>query len=147
MVRSGCMLARQAFLMGLLLAQIFVFLKAEHPMLFFADWENNYGPTVMKFEENNWQLIGKKGIISEAASYESIAISNDGILYIAFRDVGKNYGASVMKFNGSDWEFVGERGFTDPTQQVGGPINLSLTLDNNGVPYIAYQDFTNGSIT
>lgn len=117
------------------------------PYAAFSDWSSHYSTTVMKFNGNEWEVVGKKGISDSATSYQSLAVDKNGIVYIAFRDVGHNYGASIMKFNGIDWEYVGGRGFTDDVQKVGGPLNLSLTLDNYGVPYIAYQDFSDGFLT
>ncbi len=110
------------------------------PYVTFQDRVNQYGTTVMKFDGADWQVVGQKCITSSASSFNTIAIDSKGIPYIAFRDAqDNNYGASVMRFNGTSWEFVGMRNFTDPQRGYGGASQVSITLDKNDVPYIAYQ--------
>ncbi|MDY0089586.1 MAG: T9SS type A sorting domain-containing protein [Flavobacteriaceae bacterium] len=52
--------------------------------------------SVVKFENNNWQSVGT---LNSIGSQVSLDISNNGVLYVAFRDFTNNYGATVLKYD------------------------------------------------
>jgi len=47
--------------------------------------------------------------------------------------------ATVMKYTGGAWEFVGSANFS-----AGHVDTISLALDSNNTPYVAYEDYANG---
>ncbi len=122
------------------------FSKSGVPYVVFTDSYYDKKVSVLKYNGSEWVYVGTPGLSESAGTYPSIDIDMNDTPYIAFRDFAHNYGASIMKYI-SAWTYVGNPGFTDATQTYGGALNLSLTLDKNGVPYIAYQDFTNNFIT
>ena len=44
-----------------------------------------------------------------------------------------------MKYNGSSWVLVGTRGFSG-----GAAYNTSMAMDSSGMPYVAFEDVSNG---
>jgi hypothetical protein len=62
--------------------------------------------------------------------------------YVAYADGNNNRRATVMKWDGDEWIQVGDgAGFSD-----GSIGHLSLDIDSNGIPYVAYTD-DNGQAT
>ncbi|HWB63040.1 MAG TPA: T9SS type A sorting domain-containing protein, partial [Chitinophagales bacterium] len=101
---------------------------------------NNSNATVMTFNGSNWLAVGSTGFSSDAATYESIAIDNNNVPYIAFSDYGANngYAATVMKFDGNNWVNVGSQGFTPGEADF-----TTLAFDKNNTLYLAYSDAQN----
>ena len=95
----------------------------------------------MKFNGSFWETVGATGFSGGGSIYTdpSLAISNGGEPYVAFRDSGNENKMSVMKFNGNDWIYVGTSGFS-----AGNVIYPSLAFGPNGEPYVAYTDGGNG---
>jgi len=56
-----------------------------------------------------------------------------------FSEYGNSDKATVMKYDGSSWVNVGSAGFS-----AGGAGYISLAIDSNNTPYVAYQDNGNG---
>jgi hypothetical protein len=50
------------------------------------------------------------------------------------RDDANDRKATVMRYNGLTWEPVGNKGFSDDAWY------LSLAINENGNPYVAYRD-------
>jgi len=82
----------------------------------------SFGKTVRvaRFDGTDWielgdALTGASGE-KKGASMHSIAINNQGIVYVAYTDADSPYGGkyshTVKKYNGSTWELVGDAGFT-----------------------------------
>jgi hypothetical protein len=91
------------------------------------------GGAVSYFNGNAWVSVGFSGSLP---GYLSMAISNDGILYIAYSDLSINRKITVKKYvPGANWTVVGVAGFSN------NPIELpNIAVDGNGVPYVAYAD-------
>jgi hypothetical protein len=121
------------------------------PYVVYADGSDNNRATVMKFDGVNWQTVGSTGFTPGGAGFTSIAIDKNGIPYVAFRDQGdtvynswpNGYRVSVMKFDGANWVYVGTPGFSGTGPSSGGAIYISLALDTNGVPYVAFTNMNN----
>ena len=65
--------------------------------LAFSDWGNSKKATVVKYDGENWNLVGEAASMGDA-SYISIAISDNGTPYIAYRDnynMRRTYGNEV----------------------------------------------------
>jgi hypothetical protein len=112
------------------------------PFVAYMDRSNGYKTTVMKFDGSSWISVGNKGFGS-AGSFQSITIDSQGLPYVAFRDKQNGYKASVMKFDGTTWNYLGMAGFSTPGPNPFGAAFITLTLDHNDVPYIAYSDDVN----
>jgi len=95
--------------------------------------------TVQKFNGTSWQVVGTAGFTPGVSSnYTSIAIDQSGMVYVAYREY---YGAAtlgsamVQKFNGTSWQAMSAVGLS-----YGDPAYISIAVDYNGIPYIAYRD-------
>ena len=97
--------------------------------------------TVMKFNGASWECVGSQGFVQGEPVYLQVY---NGTPYVAFvEDLGLYYGrVSVMKFNGSDWEYVGNQGFSN---HVHSAFDVSLSISDNGTPYVVYSDVDNGN--
>ncbi|MDY0089587.1 MAG: T9SS type A sorting domain-containing protein [Flavobacteriaceae bacterium] len=108
------------------------------PYVAYRNLDGSSKITVMKFENNNWQVVGDAEFSLGATAYISLALDNNDVPYVSFRD-GANAGkATVMKFENNNWQTVGEAGFS-----AGEIIQTSLIFDANNILYIAFSDGTN----
>jgi hypothetical protein len=97
--------------------------------------------TAMSFYGGFWHLLAGFGFSSSTAAYTTLDIDAAGTIYAAFSDSnaydpGTGAGrATVMRYDpASDaWSPVGTPGFSPH-----GALNLSLKLDRDGTPWIAY---------
>ena len=90
----------------------------------------------------HWDTVGNidfSGAYGSDADYATVKIDNNSVPYVAFR-TSSSFNATVMKFNGNNWVSVGIPNFT-----VGGVGDLSLALNSNGTPYLAFGDGANAS--
>ena len=97
--------------------------------------------SVMKFNGTVWEQVDADFPIG-GGYWIRIAIDSSDTPYVAyqaFQDWATMKGPKVivMKFNGATWEQVGT-GVSPSWVQF-----LSLSIDNNGTPYVAYQDGAN----
>lgn len=90
--------------------------------------------TVMKYSGNAWGYVGNRGVTSEMVGYTSMAI-HDGVIYMGNRG-NSSTKAQVKKFDGNGWSDVGPPGgFSN-----GDVKDLSLAINDNGTPYLAFKD-------
>jgi hypothetical protein len=89
--------------------------------------------------DKTWKPVGIKGFTNEQVGYTSIALSKNGTPYIAYRnnDGGGNGKLTVMKYDSTqnNWIYVGSPSFSD-----GWVVFVSIALDSNDIPYVAYSD-------
>ena len=113
------------------------------PFVAYTDDANGDKATLQEFNpaNNAWEAVGSAGFSVGPAYYISLALDGGGIPYVAFHDYSRSRKATVMKYNaGTDsWDLVGTRGFS-----AGEARYVSLALDTNAIPYVAYQDDPNG---
>lgn len=118
------------------------------PYVIYDDYANESKVTVKKFNGNDWDLLGEKAFSPSIVQYTSIVVDANGIPYAAFKgtDVTSNSdrGISVMKYNGNSWDTVGARHGASRFATNIVTDYVTLALNNNGVPYVAYQDPSNG---
>ncbi len=100
----------------------------------------------MKFNGISWTGVGyysnnQPRISDGTVENISLAIDNDGTPIVAYRD-NNIYGGSlaVKKFNGIGWTGVGYYSNNQPRISDGTVENISLAIDNNGTPTVAYRD-------
>ncbi|MGB3008176.1 MAG: hypothetical protein WBC06_16805 [Chitinophagaceae bacterium] len=114
------------------------------PYVLFSDDQafTQNSATVMKYNGANWVLVGAQGFSnSSVIAYPSIAITSDGIPYVAYQDVTHSSKVNVMQYNGSTWVNVGASiGFSTGTAQ-----HVSLAIASDFTPYVAYKDVSNGN--
>jgi hypothetical protein len=108
------------------------------PYVAFIDFANEGKLTVMKYEEEEWRVVGNAGF-SEAYGVFDISV-DDGIPYVAFQTKKMIPKVSVMKFDGADWIYVGSAGFSS-----GEAYYTSLDFDD-GIPYVAFADSNNQAV-
>lgn len=91
-----------------------------------------------------WQYVGSSttGISSGGAQFQSLAFSQNGVPYVAFRDNSNGNKTTVVSFNGSNWGALGNAGIS-----AGDANYQSLAFSPNGIPYVAYRDVPNGGKT
>jgi hypothetical protein len=95
----------------------------------------------MYYNGSSWVTLGNPGFSADEADYISLAIYTNGTPYVAFRDCSTLYSnVTVMYYNGTSWLTLGPQ-FTNST---GSACFTSLTLDSNGVPYVAYGQGLSG---
>ncbi len=104
-------------------------------MLYMAVEEFGVGATVYKYNGSSWATVGAAGISPGAVNHTSLAIDDNGVLYVAFKDNVNGGKTSVMKYNGTTWVQVGATGIS-----TGNAVSQKMAIDNNNVPYVAYAD-------
>jgi len=110
------------------------------PYVAYADNNQSYKATVMKYDGASWVTMGSPGFSAGQAAYTPLAFAPDGTPYVAFEDYGNSYKTTVMRYNGSSWIAVGSEGFS------AGPVTyVSLALAPDGAPYVAYSDLGNSA--
>ena len=96
-------------------------------------WDKEAKATVYKYNSTDWEIVGNPGISDGQAVYTSITSAADGTLYIAYLDDNDNK-VHVKTLSNNKWESVG--GVVSKSK-----ANLiDITTDNNGKPYVVYQD-------
>ncbi|MDF1868282.1 MAG: hypothetical protein P1U70_25900, partial [Saprospiraceae bacterium] len=100
---------------------------------YFENSTNNVN--VQKFNGSSWVAVGAANF----ATGGSISLDFDGLTpFVAFSEATGG-GMSVMDFDGTNWGYVGSSSFS-----ASGSNFASLVIDNS-TPYVAFQDFGNGS--
>lgn len=89
--------------------------------------------TVKKKIANGWQAVGPVNFSLSAGVTFDFQISHANQPYVLYMN------GRVQKFDGSNWVYVGGTVYT-------GDIPSRLALDANDVPYIVYNETTNGHI-
>ena len=86
----------------------------------------------------SWYPVGSPGFSAGVAGGISLTIDRSGTPYVVYQDDSYHLGVTVMKYNGpapAGWVTVGSPGFS--TQ---GAAYTSIAIDNNGTPYVTYED-------
>lgn len=84
---------------------------------------------------NTWSTVGNPSF-SLGWMQHSIKIANDGTVYIAFLNSSEMI---VWKCINNKWQIVGVPGFSSGTSS----IPTSMVVSRDGIPYVAYAEFTN----
>ena len=113
------------------------------PYVAYSDFKGTSSKAiVMKFNGTTWTPVGSAEFSAGQAGDISIALDRDGVPYVAYNDDVYNFKATVMKYTGTGatgWTALG-----DPTGfSKGDAYYISIAIDGNGVPYVAYRDGAN----
>lgn len=85
--------------------------------------------------QGKWDNVGNPGFTPGTVAYTSLAISHDGVPYMAFTDEFNGHTLRVMKYNGS-WVNVGQGIIS------GGMADyINLAFDPSGVPWVVFSDW------
>ncbi len=86
---------------------------------------------------HSWQVVGKKGFSSTKVDSINLAIDNNDIPYIAYRDFVNNKRAVVWTLkDDTTWIYAGR----SPDASDDNITDLSLAIDYDGIPHITYND-------
>jgi hypothetical protein len=108
----------------------------------FQDWGHDKKATVMRWNNVNWVYVGGEPAISEGVANSVSFDVYQGSPYVAYEEqltpdtVGK---ATVRQFDGNAWVDVGNAGFSAAEAPY-----TTIDLDDNRMPYVAYQDWAQG---
>lgn len=109
----------------------------------FVDQTQSNHATVRRFWHGAWTNLGSPGFTNGAAGYTSLGVDHSGRVYVGysdgnFQDSSGEGKFTVMRYTPSTgaWQYVGSPGFTP-----NGALNGRLVLDNDDVPYVAYQNY------
>ncbi len=115
---------------------------AGKPYVAYGNAANTNKMTVSRFNGTAWEAVGPAtGFSAAAALNGTMSIADDGTLYTAYADGTRSNRITVKKYDGTNWVSVGTDGFTASavtTQAV--YKQLSLTIDKNIFPVVAYAD-------
>ncbi|KAL4428804.1 hypothetical protein ABPG77_005242 [Micractinium sp. CCAP 211/92] len=109
-----------------------------YPWVAYSDNAADGGLSVVALEGGSWRYKGVPGFSLGFAAQVQLAISATGDVYVAFQDGWLDNRLTVMQFVGT-WLYVGPDG-PGITQQ--GVEYISLAVDKNGAPLVAFQDFS-----
>lgn len=89
---------------------------------------------IFKYNGTNWDVIGDS-IASGVNDFSmDIQCGFENDIFVVFNDINKNNGTSCYLYNGENWIAYGQTGFTQEAK------NMTLQLDENQMPYVAYFD-------
>lgn len=94
--------------------------------------------SVMKFDNGSWGMAGNTNFSSGINSSVTLAIDNSNNIYTAYIDGAAGDKINVMKSGaGTAWSSVGAAAFSGVVSAGG---NSAITLDKQGIPYVAYPE-------
>lgn len=119
----------------------FKFSPAGTPYLAFQDRSDYipFGISLMKFDGNNWILVGDSCFSKGSPNWVSLTFDSGGVPYVSFDDTSEDYKLTTMYFDGEKWKYFGERGISK------GYLSYPSTgFDRDGDLLVAYVDISNG---
>ncbi len=94
----------------------------------------------MKYTETSgWENVGSASISAGDAKYCKIAIDNNGVPYVVYKDNANSLKATVMKYSSGAWNLVGNAGFSTENAEAS---HTSIAIDSNCIPYVVYQKYS-----
>ncbi len=113
------------------------------PYVVFRDEDENFTPSVKKFDGNNWVFVGapRSIEINPIGNDLDMAISQSNTPYVTYRAGFSSglYRATVKRFDGTDWIKIGSN-----EASTGEVRDVNIAFGEYETPYIAYKDVDNG---
>ncbi|NJO15836.1 MAG: hypothetical protein HC877_08835 [Thioploca sp.] len=93
--------------------------------------------TVVKFDGQQWIVVGQPGFSSDPVGYNGVelTLTNNDVPYVNYTS-NINSKNTVMKLVNNQWVTVGSADFADAY----GVSRLDLEVASDGVPYVAFDD-------
>lgn len=115
----------------------------DNPYVAYPNSSDNCNITVEEYNSGNWQQIGED-INSRYEVSDLVIDKQNNIPYLLYQNWSNN-GLSVVKYDSSssNWVPVGADIFQTYSYIYQG--QQSLVIDNNGIPYVAFKDYSNTS--
>jgi gliding motility-associated-like protein len=104
------------------------------PYVAFTNDDNYVTSTVMRFVNNQWELVGAAAF-DTSVWYMDLEVASDGTPYLAYMDGMNRDKATVVKFDGSKWTTVGQRAFT-----IDGVYYFGLEITSKDSLFIGFSD-------
>ena len=112
-------------------------------LIAYSDASKNDKTTVMQYTgkvQSGWEpySYGLPGFSPGRAASVSLDINGKGTPFVAFSDFTNKEKVTVMKFNGNGltgWDIVGNPGFSRGIAR-----SVSIAIDQQGTPFVAFQD-------
>ncbi|KAL4451579.1 hypothetical protein ABPG75_007241 [Micractinium tetrahymenae] len=108
-----------------------------YPWVAYSDNAVDGRLSVVALEGGRWRYKGGQGFSWDVASQVQLAISAAGDVFVAFQDGAIDNRLTVMQYVGA-WLYVGPNGPGITAQSV---EYISLAVDKNGAPLVAFQDY------
>lgn len=114
--------------------------SSDNPIVAFSDGGNGNRLTVKKWDGANWTTVGSEGLSVGNVGYIGMEIDSSDNIFLAYKDHGKSGRVAVKKWDASlgSWEDLDLTGLSS-----GSVSDISLILDNDDQPVIAYKDSRN----
>lgn len=105
------------------------------PYIAYADPNYANQLTVVKFDGQQWVVVGQPGFSSDPIGLVELTLTDNDVPYVNYTST-TNFKNTVMKFDGNQWITIGNADFVDAY----GISRLDLEVASNGVPYVAFGD-------
>ncbi|WP_338761755.1 choice-of-anchor D domain-containing protein [Bernardetia sp. ABR2-2B] len=112
----------------------FAISSSDVPYVAFQDFAQGNKVSVMKFDGNNWVLVGNAGFTANAGAFPSIVIGQNEIPYVSYKDAAFSK-ANVMKFDNGGWVHVGSPDFAVPVTDL-----QNLAISSSDKLYLLFHN-------
>jgi hypothetical protein len=108
------------------------------PYVAYQDHANALKVTVKKWNDPNWVTVGTQGFSQLQSDWVSLAIDSTRAPYVVYQH-GVDGKGKVERFDSEHniWENLG---VNDEPFSIGSAYFISLAIDSNNNPYVAYRD-------
>ena len=112
------------------------------PYVAFVDYNNQAKITVMKYDNQQWVVVGNSGFSAESANFVALKFNPQNNQPNIFYQTSNEYQARVMTFDGVNWSLLGDQSTFDHIgiSAGGAPFDIS----KSGIPYVALEESTMG---
>jgi uncharacterized repeat protein (TIGR01451 family) len=112
------------------------------PYVAYQDGNASAEVTVKRYISGTWQTVGAEGFSAGQVEDISLALDSNNVPYVAYRDYGNSSKTTVMRYYPvtDTWQAVGTPAFSSDWAKY-----VSLALNTNNVPYVAYVEGGNNA--